>query len=275
MDGDSLPGTKGAAPAPGEEGGAAPGEEHAAAPVVFFPTCVVDAVTPQAGMAAARVLQRAGLTVEVPEGATCCGQPAWNAGHAEPAAEVARTALQALAATDGDIVVPAGSCATMIRLFWRELFHLEGTPQEQELAATVASRTYEFSEYLHARDLPPRQAPDPTPTAYHRSCHMLHELGIDREPQELLGAAAADVRPVPAEARCCGFGGLFAVKLPEVSVAMADEVLDGYVATGAKQVVGCDASCLLHLEGRAARRGLELEFRHLAELLDDAPGAEP
>lgn len=263
---------------PGESHGAAnaptPGREQAGAQVVLFPTCVIDAVTPQAGMAAARVLQKAGLTVEVPEGATCCGQPAWNAGHAAPAAEVARTTLQALAATDGDIVVPAGSCATMMRVFWRELFHLEGTPAEQELAAAVASRTFEFSEYLHARELPPQQAQDPTPTVYHRSCHMLLELGIDREPQEILGAASADVRPVAAETRCCGFGGLFAVKLPEVSVAMADEVLDTYAATGAKQVVGCDASCLLHLEGRASRRGLGLQFRHLAEVLDDATGPD-
>lgn len=237
--------------------------------VVFFPTCIVDSVRPEAGLSACRLIEQLGFEVDVPEESACCGQPAWNAGHSGPAADVARTTLRALTAAEGDIVVPAGSCATMIRVFWRELFEIEGSEEERELAESVASRTYELSEFLQRSGL--RAEADPTPVVYHRSCHMLRELGIDTAPEELLEAAGADLRVSEASDRCCGFGGLFSVKLPELSTTMADAVLDAYVASGAEQVVGCDASCLMHLEGRASRRGLPLAFRHLAEVLDTEP----
>lgn len=241
--------------------------------VTMFPTCLVDSVAPEAGVSAGRVLEARGLTVEVPEAATCCGQPAWNAGQTGAAVTVARTTLRALADTTGPIVVPSGSCTTMIRVFWRELFELEGTPSERLLAADVAARTFEFSEFLHGLDTSGEGvAQDPTPTVYHRSCHMLRELGIAEEPEQLLAGVASDVRSSEAQGRCCGFGGLFSVKLPEVSTAMADEVLDAAAATGAERVVGCDVSCLMHLKGRSERRGLALEFSHLAEELDQ-PGA--
>ena len=237
----------------------------------LFPTCVVDAVAPEVGLATARVLGRLGTEVHVPAEATCCGQPAWNAGHAEAAAQVARTTLRALASSDAEaIVVPAGSCATMIRVFWRELFELAGTDEDRRQAEQVAARTYEFSEFLDASGAPENAGADRTPTVYHRSCHMLRELGIDRQPERLLDSTGTDRRPTAAEGRCCGFGGLFSVKLPEVSVAMADEVLDAAKGAGAERVVGCDTSCLLQLESRAQRRGDELEFRHLAEVLDQA-----
>ena len=239
--------------------------------ITLFPTCVIDAVDPEAGLAAARVLERAGCTVDIAEGATCCGQPAWNAGHADAAAKVARTTLDALATAETEaVVVPAGSCATMMRVFWQELFEIAGTAADREKVAEVAAKTYELSEFLAGRDAPATTRPDPSPTVYHRSCHMLRELGIVDQPETLLDATGADRRATTAEDRCCGFGGLFSVKLPEVSVAMADDVLDAAVATGATRVVGCDASCLLHLEGRSRRRGIDLEFRHLAEVLDSA-----
>ena len=237
----------------------------------LFPTCVVDAVAPDVGLAAVRVLERLGTEVEVPAGSTCCGQPAWNAGFADAAAQVARTTLRALAAADVDaIVVPAGSCATMIRVFWQELFELAGTDEDRQQVEVVAGRIYEFSEFLDARGAPENTRTDTTPCVYHRSCHMLRELGIDRQPERLLDATGADRKPTSAEGRCCGFGGLFSVKLPEVSVAMADEVLDAAKEAGAKRVVGCDSSCLLQLESRARKRGDEMEFRHLAEVLDHA-----
>ena len=242
----------------------------------LFPTCVVDGIEPEIGLAAARVLERLGIVVEVPEAATCCGQPAWNAGHAHAAATVARVTLRALAATDTDaVVVPAGSCATMIRVFWRELFALEGTQEERHRVEELAARTYELSELIVATGTPPTTASDTTPTVYHRSCHMLRELGIAEEPERVLDAIGTDRLESAAAGRCCGFGGLFSVKPPEVSVAMADDVLDAVEATGAARVVGCDASCLMHLEGRARRRGSTLEFRHLAEVVDDATRVTP
>lgn len=238
--------------------------------IALFPTCVVDAVTTEVGVATVRVLRRAGHEVVVPEAATCCGQPAWNSGHAEPAAAVARTTLRALGDADVDaVVVPAGSCTTMMKVFWRELFHLAGTPDEVRDVERLADRTFELAEFLERDGIPPVQVPDDTPTVYHRSCHMLRELRIESQPEEVLARTGTSFAG-PANERCCGFGGTFSVKLPEVSTAMADDVLDAAVATGAQRLVGCDASCLMHLRGRAQRRGLDLELRHLATVVDDA-----
>jgi L-lactate dehydrogenase complex protein LldE len=237
--------------------------------VALFPTCLVDAVAADVGVATVRVLRRAGHEVVVPDQTTCCGQPAWNAGHARSAADVARTTLRALDDCDADVIVlPAGSCATMVRVFWHELFELHGTGEERAMVARVAERTRELSELLDEVGAPAVVRRDETPTAYHRSCHMLRELRITDEPERLLEATGADRRDVEGAGRCCGFGGLFSVKLPEVSTAMADDVLDAMAATGATRVVGCDASCLMHLRGRAERRGMALEFCHLANILD-------
>lgn len=240
--------------------------------VNLFPTCVVDAMKPELGFATAHILERMGCPVAVTDAATCCGQPAWNAGHSAEAARVARTTLRALAATTGDVVVPSGSCATMIRVFWRELFELHGDTEDRRLVGEVAARTYELSEFIAARGTPPGEITDSVPTVYHRSCHMLRELGIVDQPETVLDSYADDRRSSASEGLCCGFGGLFSVKLPEASVAMADEVLDAMETTGASRVVGCDASCLMHLEGRAAKRGMNLEFRHLAEVAERATG---
>jgi L-lactate dehydrogenase complex protein LldE len=239
--------------------------------VALFPTCLVDAVTPEVGVSTVRVLRRLGLDVTVPERATCCGQPAWNAGHAEAAALVARTTLDALAADPEDVVVvPAGSCATMMRVFWPELFEVTGAPGDATRARELASRVRELSEFLAEAGIPPIERKDATATVYHRSCHMLRELRITDEPERILEATGADRRRSDGEGRCCGFGGLFSVKLPEVSTAMADDVLDAATATGATRVVGCDASCLMHLQGRADRRGLGLDFQYLATVVDRA-----
>lgn len=243
--------------------------------VALFPTCIVDAVAVDTGIATVRVLERLGHEVIVPEQTTCCGQPAWNAGHAEPSAEVARTTLRALDEADAEVVVvPAGSCTTMIRVFWRELFHLAGDDADAAAVERVLPRVKELSEFLVAESMT-TSSTDPSPTVYHRSCHMLRELGIDDAPERLLDQASDDRRVPEGQGRCCGFGGLFSVKLPEVSVAMADDVLDAVVETGAERVVGCDASCLMHLEGRAARRDLPLRFEHLASSLERATRKAP
>jgi len=237
--------------------------------VTLFPTCLVDAVAPETGLATARVLEERGFRIEVPEDSTCCGQPAWNAGHAGAAAKVARTTLRALADTAGAIVVPSGSCATMMRVFWPELFEIEGSRSEQLLAADVAPRVEELSAFLSVEREQRRRTPaDATATVYHRSCHMLRELGIVDAPEKVLAQVATDLRHSEATGKCCGFGGMFSVKLPEVSTSMADEVLDAVAATGATRVVGCDVSCLMHMESRARRRDMDLVFAHLAEVLD-------
>ncbi len=236
---------------------------------VLFPTCIVDAVTPHTGMSTAAILEALGDRVTVPDDATCCGQPAWNAGHAAAAATVARTTLEALAATEGPIVVPSGSCTTMIRVFWPELFELHGDADDRALVGDVASRTSELSEYLSARGAPHGVLEGP-PVVYHRSCHMLRELGIAEEPERILDGLGIDRRVSASEGRCCGFGGLFSVKLPEASTAMADEVLDAATAAGAEEIVGCDASCLMHVRARAESRELRLGFTHFADVVATA-----
>lgn len=245
--------------------------------VAILPTCVVDTVAPEVGVATVRVLRALGYTVDVIAGATCCGQPAWNAGYAGPAAQVAATTLDALDHHRADVVcVPAGSCATMIRVFWATLFEEVGDPTAAARARAVAGRVVEFAELVagHADDLRARAAAAGVGAghaiAYHHSCHMLRELDLRGEPLEVL--AAIGIRPVAWEGddRCCGFGGTFAVAQPELSVAMADDKLDTLDATSAQEVVGCDRSCLAHLEGRLRRRRSATTTRHLAEVVADA-----
>ena len=243
----------------------------------LFPTCVVDALSPEVGVATVRLLRGRGHVVGLAEGSTCCGQPAWNSGHADEAATVARTTLDALEASDADvIVVPAGSCTTMIRVFWPELFEVVGDHDAADRAKRVGERVRELSELLtddrfSAGDstVTVESRPEDVGAAvvYHRSCHMLRELRIVDEPERLLDDAGVDRREPTTTGRCCGFGGLFTVKLPELSQAMADEVLDAYAATGADTVVGCDTSCLIQLRGRAEHRGIDLDFEHLAQTL--------
>jgi L-lactate dehydrogenase complex protein LldE len=218
-------------------------------------------VVPEVGVATARVLQRAGHEVVFPEGQTCCGQPAFNSGYREEAAKVMRTTLRALASVEVDAyVAPAGSCTTMIRTF------AAGVVGESDDLAVVAPKLYELSEFLAAHGGALAGRLDAR-VAYHDSCHMLRELGLAREPRAALerleGVELADW---DAE-RCCGFGGTFAVRQPELSVAMADEKLN--TLGDADTLCGADPSCLMHLRGRLRRLGSEVRVRHLAELLEE------
>lgn len=239
-------------------------------------TCVVDVVAPDVAEAAVRVLRASGCEVTCNLDQTCCGQPAWNAGFAADAARVARATLAALEA-DLDagadtVVVPAGSCATMVRVFWPELFEVVGDHDAADRARRVGERTSELSELLAERSdrLPPLRLGRPVRVALHESCHMLRELRIVDQPAALAAAVdGCEVLGWDGSDRCCGFGGTFSVKLPEASVAMADEKLralaDG--APAAEVLVGCDTSCLMHLQARAEATGRPLHVRHLAEVL--------
>jgi L-lactate dehydrogenase complex protein LldE len=238
--------------------------------VSLMVTCVVDLFTPEVGVATVQVLRAIGAEVSCPSGQTCCGQPAWNSGFTAEAAEVARTTLAALEADSSDtVVVPAGSCATMIRQFWPELFDLVGDHDAAARATALGERVMEFSEFVATQELPPMVG-GAEPIAYHHSCHMLRELRIETQPLEALASAGVTVVPWSAAARCCGFGGLFSFKLPEASVAMADDKLSSLTDTEARTVVGCDSSCLLHLRARAEHEGRPIATRHLAEVLAEA-----
>lgn len=237
--------------------------------IALFPTCVLEALAPDVGAAVIRVLRATGNEVHIPNDVTCCGQPAWNAGFPEEAARVARTSLEALAADDADaVVVPAGSCATMMRVYWPELFRIVDDAEARTMAQDLLPRVSEFTEFVaEAPDLDPA-ASAAAEIAYHHSCHMLRELHIEAQPLDLLEDAGNEVVSWDGAQRCCGFGGLFSIKQPEISVAMADDKIDSLAETTATCLVGSDLSCLYQLEGRMRALDIDLPVRHIAEMLD-------
>jgi L-lactate dehydrogenase complex protein LldE len=229
------------------------------------------------GAATVRVLRAAGCDVTVNSAQTCCGQPAWNAGFAPDAAKVARTTLKALEDDLGSgceaVVVPAGSCAAMVKVFWPELFEDVGDHDASRRAREVGQRTYELSQFLASgrAPLPAMTTRTAQRVAYHHSCHLLRELRVTEAPEQLLRAInGCTVLEWDGADRCCGFGGTFSVKLPETSVAMADEKLDAAALVEPDLIVSADTSCLLHLRTRAEARGKPEPTRHIAEVLDTA-----
>jgi L-lactate dehydrogenase complex protein LldE len=235
--------------------------------VALFATCLGDQFFAEACADAVRLLRHVGVHVEVPAGQTCCGQPAYNAGRRGEAERMARHTLDALAASEY-VVLPSGSCAGMIRCFYPTLV-ADGDGR----ALAVASRTYELSQFLVEVLGVDRLGSglDGMRVAYHHSCHALRELGVRDAPLTLLRGCGAHVEPWIAAEECCGFGGLFSAKLPEVSAGMADRKLDTLPAVDF--VTSTDAGCLLQLSGRAERRGSNARFRHLASALWQGVGA--
>jgi L-lactate dehydrogenase complex protein LldE len=231
-----------------------------AARVQLFVTCLGDLIFPQAVADADLLLHEAGFEVELPRKQVCCGQPAFNAGHRRAAARVARTFAKAFSRSL-PIVTPSGSCATMASHYLPELLGVE--PFE----------VWELSAFLdhHGVRLPRRNAG--RKVAYHDSCHMLRELGIAEPPRRLLESTGAEVLMLPRPDLCCGFGGTFAVRQPEVSVAMADDKLGGADAIGAEALVTADPGCLMHLAGRSRRTGEGPPVVHLATALARGVGA--
>jgi len=244
----------------------------APARVSLFITCLVDQFFPRVGIAMVKVLERCGLMVDFPAAQTCCGQPAFNSGFHDEARRVARTWLAAFRESE-TIVAPSGSCVSMVRQSFPELFHHESA--EREEALRLASRTYELTEFLVSvlgrEDVGAEFAGAVT---YHESCHLLRELRVSRQPRALLKKVRGlELREMDLAQECCGFGGAFSAKFPELSAAMADDKLRAAERCGAQALVACDMGCLMHLEGRARRRGLPLRCLHVAEVLAGKIGA--
>jgi L-lactate dehydrogenase complex protein LldE len=241
--------------------------------VQLFVTCLVDAFAPEAGRATVALLERAGCIVFFPSDQTCCGQPAHNAGLSGRARSMAAATVATLDATTGPIVTPSGSCADMLIHHTPRL--LEGTVHHAA-ATRVAGRVRELTQFL-VDDLDEAEvgpAPcDGCAVAYHPSCHGLRNLGIARQPAALLGSVEGIRTVVPEDAeQCCGFGGLFALEMPEVSAAILAGKLDAFEASGADVIVGGDISCLMHIEGGLRRRNSSIRVQHIAEFL--AGGSE-
>ena len=259
--------------------------------IALLVTCLAQAFAPEVADAAAELVAAAcGVEVEL-LGDGCCGQPAWNAGYPAEARALARRLIPRLSAYDR-VVVPSGSCATMLLRYYPHLFPADAALAGQ--AAALAARTVEFSAFLAPHLAVPRGAtdgqaettptdaanpegPDPAPVgvAFHPSCHSLRGAFVGDAGQRCLAAAGCTLCAQADAEECCGFGGLFAVKEPALSTAMADRKLDALIAAGAETVVAGELGCLLHLEGRARRRGMLLRFRHLALVLADAWRAAP
>lgn len=234
--------------------------------VGLFVTCLVDLMRPSTGFAAATLIERSGCEVVVPPAQTCCGQPAWNAGADAHAKALARRVVDAFEGFDY-VVAPSGSCAGMLRVHYPEA--LANDANYAARARAVAAKSFEIVQFLvQVRKVTGSVASCPARVCYHHSCSSLRELRVEREPRQLLGAVEGldYVEPKDREV-CCGFGGLFSVKYPEISERMADDKLADVQSTGAAILSSADLGCLLHLAGRAARKGLPLEIRHVAEIL--------
>jgi L-lactate dehydrogenase complex protein LldE len=239
--------------------------------IQLFVTCLVDALRPAVGWATVRVLSRLGYEVAVPEGQTCCGQPAYNAGEWGEARAMAERTLSVLERSPDPVVLASGSCVDMIVHGYAELFRDDDVLKAR--ARAVASRTRELSQLLG--EGPALAARSAGSVTYHPPCHLLRGLGQRGGPERLLDSVTGLERtPLPAAEECCGFGGLFSVKLGGVSSAMLKRKLDAIESTGAESVVSCDLSCLTQIEGGLRRRGSKVRARHLAEVLAEGLAEE-
>jgi L-lactate dehydrogenase complex protein LldE len=234
--------------------------------VALFVTCLVDLFRPSVGFASIALLKSAGCRVSVSSNQTCCGQPSYNNGDYDAASKQAKMVVASLEDTDY-IVAPSGSCAGMIRHHYPRLLNGEW----QHRAEAVAAKTFELTAFLYDVMMLPEPA---TPrvrrekVAYHDGCAGLRELGVREQPRALL-KHQCDTEVLELQGRdvCCGFGGTFCAKMPEISAKMADDKLQDIANIGATTLVGGDLGCLLSLAGRAIRTGKNIEVRHIAELL--------
>jgi len=242
--------------------------------VALLVTCLVDLFRPTVGFAAVKLLELAGCTVEVPRAQTCCGQPAYNSGDRADAKAVARQVIAAFAGYDY-VVAPSGSCAGMVKLHYPELFVDE--PETLAKAEELAARTHELISFLvDVRGLDGVTASWPRTVTYHDGCSGLRELGVKAQPRRLL-ASVEGVRlsELPGAEVCCGFGGTFCVKYPDISDKMVTDKAAEIAATGAEAVLAGDLGCLLNIAGKLSRLGHRIETRHVAEVLAGIADAAP
>lgn len=235
--------------------------------VALYVTCLVDLMRPSVGFAALRLLASAGAEVVVPEGQTCCGQPAWSAGDRPLAVELAKKAIAELEGYD-TVVIPSGSCTDQIRNIYPQLFPADSVWEKR--ARALAARSYELSCFLtEVAKLESVPAEFPGTVTYHDSCKGLRGLGIKGQPRELLAKVRGlSLREMTDCEECCGFGGAFSVKFGAVSTRIVDRKCDAIASAGADAVVGGDLGCLLNIEGRLRRRGDETtRVLHIAEVL--------
>jgi L-lactate dehydrogenase complex protein LldE len=239
--------------------------------VALFVTCLVDQLMPEIGLATVRLLQRAGLEVDFPTAQTCCGQPFFNSGFRSQATDLARRTIEVFEPYD-HVVAPSGSCVSMVRVEYPHLFRDQ--PEWHQRALALAAKTHELSEFLVRilgwQPTPGQAAGGAAGPAYtyHDSCHMLRLLGLRDEPRQLLRAAGAELHEMEEPERCCGFGGLFSIRLPEVSNAMTADKLRQAREAQAATLVTADPGCLMQMRGLIGDEE-RTAVRHLATVLEE------
>ena len=242
--------------------------------VALLVTCLVDLYRPNVGFSAIRLLEDAGCTVEVPPGQTCCGQPAYNSGDRATAKDLARAVIDAFLPYD-HTVVPSGSCGGMVIHHYPTLF--ADDPQYRARAEALAAKTHELVSFLtDVMGVERVAARYDGIVAYHDSCSGLRELGIRTQPRRLLASVEGlSLRELKDPELCCGFGGTFCVKYPDISTRMVADKVQDVVATGADTLLAGDLGCLLNIAGRLKREGRPVKVRHVAEVLAGRTGAAP
>jgi len=234
--------------------------------VSLFITCLVDQIFPEVGMSMAAVLRRLGVEMDFPAAQTCCGQPAFNSGFSSEARDLARRFIGIFENSEY-VVAPSGSCTSMVRVFYKELFNDE--PDWQKRAESLSSRTYEFTEFVvNVLGVDDVGASYRGKVALHQSCHLLRELNVRTEPQRLLKSVKGiDLVNLERSETCCGFGGLFSIKYPEISGGILQDKIESIEKSGADVVVACDVGCLMHIAGGLSRQDMATTTMHIAELL--------
>ncbi|MEH6720231.1 MAG: (Fe-S)-binding protein [Aurantimonas endophytica] len=248
---------------------------HAGQPrVALFVTCLVDLFRPSVGFAAIKLLEEAGCTVSVPAAQTCCGQPTYNSGDR---ADTRAIAEQVIAGFEGFdyVVAPSGSCAAMLKRHYPELF--AGDPAWETRVAAFSDKVHELVSFLtDVRGMTTVTAQVSGTATYHDSCSGLRELGIKRQPRMLLesvdGLALADLKDAEV---CCGFGGTFCVKYPDISNAIVTKKARNVGMSGADMLLAGDLGCLMNMDGKLKREGIAVEVRHVAEVLAGMTDAPP
>ena len=233
--------------------------------ISLFIPCYVDTFYPNVGIHIVEILERLGHAVSYPPGAACCGQPAFNSGYWPEARQVAQSVLKAYQKADA-VVVASGSCAAMLKNFYRQMF--QDTPQ-RGAAEALAEKVWEFSDFLVTQlGVTDVGARFDAAVTFHDGCHGLRELGIQSQPRLLLSHVRGLTLVEMTEAQtCCGFGGAFAVKFAPISAAMGEVKCASALETGADYLVSNDSSCLMHLQGMLDRRRKPLKSLHLAQVL--------
>jgi len=234
--------------------------------VTLFIQCLVDGIYPEVGEAMVALFRKLGINLTCPSRQTCCGQPAFNAGYQGEARVAARRFIDIFESAEA-IVCPSGSCVTMVRHHYPQLFADDTAwlPRAQ----LVAAKTFELTEYLvdvlKVDDLGSRY--DGVVT-YHDSCHLLRNLRIKEQPRRLLSKISGlEFVEMNDSDYCCGFGGSFSFKYADISAAMAKDKINNIIASGANTVVGCDMGCLMNIQGMLSRKGADIKVMHIAEIL--------